>query len=192
MPVMALTYDDGMADTFDAGEFERASVEAVATAVPDADLTALRASFNLIRASTRLVQRLESEVHRHAGWSMAGFRVMFCVWVAGELEPRNIARLSGLSRAAVSSVLNTIERDGLVERTRESSDRRLVTVRLTSDGERRLIAAYAAQNVAERDFLETLTPPEQCRLASDLARLLGAGDHAECDHSNFDYLASDT
>ena len=77
----------------------------------------MRASFDLIRASTRLVQRLEAEVHREAGWSMAGFRVMFCIWVAGELEPRDIARLSGLSRAAVSSVLNTLSpREELVLR----------------------------------------------------------------------------
>lgn len=179
MLVGTLTYDERMADTFDAREFERAAVDAVADAVPDADLTALRASFDLIRASTRLVQRLESQVHRNAGWSMAGFRVMFCVWVAGELEPRDIARLSGLSRAAVSSVLNTIERDGLVERTRESSDRRLVTVRLTHDGERRLVAAYAAQNTAERDFLDPLGEPEQRRLASDLARLLDGNSDTE-------------
>lgn len=179
MWVATLTYDACMAEAFDSREFERAAVAAVAAAVPGADLTALRASFDLIRASTRLVQRLESEVHRHAGWSMAGFRVMFCVWVAGNLEPRDIARLSGLSRAAVSSVLNTIERDGLVERSRESSDRRLVTVRLTEDGERRLIDAYAAQNIAEREFLEPLSEPEQRRLADDLGRLLEGSSDSE-------------
>ena len=123
-----------MARSLDAGEFEAAAVETVAEAVPGADLDALRASFDLIRAATRLTQRLEAEVLRDAGWSMAGFRAMFCVWIGGELEPRDIARLSGLSRAAVSSVLNTLERDGLVERFRESDDRRLVTVRLTPDG----------------------------------------------------------
>ncbi len=168
-----------MVESFDAREFERAAVAAVATAVPHADLAALRASFDLIRASTRLVQRLEAEVHREAGWSMAGFRVMFCVWVAGELEPRDIARLSGLSRAAVSSVLNTLERDDLVERTRESNDRRLVTVRLTRDGEQRLVAAYAHQNQAEREFFAALTEDEQIRLARDLAELLAGGSDSE-------------
>jgi DNA-binding MarR family transcriptional regulator len=164
-----------MADAFDAREFERAAVDAVAAAVPDADLAALRASFDLIRASTRLVQRLESEVHREAGWSMAGFRVMFCVWVAGELEPRDIARLSGLSRAAVSSVLNTLERDGLVDRSRESHDRRLVTVRLTPDGTRRLVEAYERQNVVERDFFAAISDADERRLARDLAELLDGG-----------------
>ncbi len=161
-----------MADPLDAHEFERSAVAAVAEAAPDADLDALRASFDLIRASTRLVQRLEAEVHRHAGWSMAGFRVMFCVWVAGELEPRDIARLSGLSRAAVSSVLNTLERDGLVIRCRESPDRRLVTVRMTADGERRLVDAYRRQNEVEQDFFAGLSDARRRRLADDLGGLL--------------------
>lgn len=164
-----------MADTFDSRRFETAAVESVATALPGADIDALRASFDLIRASTLLVQRLESEVHREAGWSMAGFRVMFCVWVGGELEPRDIARLSGLSRAAVSSVLNTLERDGLVERTRESTDRRLVTVRLTDDGARRLVVAYERQNDVERDFFSSLSVSRQRELAGDLADLLQHG-----------------
>lgn len=164
-----------MADTFDSRRFEDAAVESVEAAVPGADLDALRASFDLIRASTLLVQRLESAVHREAGWSMAGFRVMFCVWVAGELEPRDIARLSGLSRAAVSSVLNTLERDRLIERTRESDDRRLVTVRLTEDGARRLVAAYERQNAVEQDFFSALTTSTKRSLAADLADVLERG-----------------
>lgn len=161
-----------MSERFDARQFEAAAVGSVASALPATDLDALRASFALVRASTRLVQRLEAEVHREAGWSMAGFRVMFCVWVGGELEPREIARLSGLSRAAVSSVLNTLERDGLVERTRESHDRRLVTVRLTDDGARRLVTAYAHQNRVERDFFASLPERDRRRLARDLAELM--------------------
>ncbi len=163
-----------MAEPNDGREFERVAVDAVADAVPGTDLDALRASLNLIRASTRLVQRLEAEVHRPAGWSMAGFRVMFCIWVADELEPRDIARLSGLSRAAVSSVLNTLERDGLVERFRESDDRRLVTVRLTTDGAERLVAAYARQNEVEQEFFASLTSDDRRRLAGELAEILAA------------------
>jgi len=161
-----------MSEPFDASRFEQAAVRAVAGAVENADLDALRASFDLIRASTRLVQRLESEVHRAAGWSMAGFRVMFCVWVGDELAPHEIARLSGLSRAAVSSVLNTLERDGLVQRSRESDDRRVVTVRLTADGATRLVAAYERQNLVEQEFFGVLAATERQRLAADLLALL--------------------
>ncbi len=161
-----------MSGPLDADAFEAAAVETVAAAVPGADLEALRASFDLIRAATRLTQQLESEVLREAGFSMAGFRAMFCVWVGGDLEPRDIARLSGLSRAAVSSVLNTLERDGLVERFRESADRRLVTVRLTEEGTNRLRTAYARQNELEQTFFGVLPDADRTRLARDLAALL--------------------
>ena len=167
-----------MTAPLDAQRFERVAVDAVAAAVPDADLDALRASFDLVRASTRLVQRLEASVHRGAGWSMAGFRIMFCVWVGGELEPRDIARLSGLSRAAVSSALNTLERGGLVERRRESADRRLVTVRLTDGGAERLIAAYREQNRVEQDFFGALDGGARRQLADTLSVLIG-GNSAE-------------
>lgn len=163
-----------MTEALDALQFESVAVGAVSAALPDADLDALRASFDLIRASTRLVQRIEADVHREAGWSMAGFRVMFCVWVTGELEPRDIARLSGLSRAAVSSALNTLERDKLVERTRESDDRRLVTVRLTDDGATRLVAAYERQNHVEQEFFGAIPAAAQRRLAADLLELLAS------------------
>jgi DNA-binding MarR family transcriptional regulator len=152
--------------------FEEAATARVAAAHPDADLDALRASFDLIRLSTLLVQRIESTVHREAGWSMAGFRVMFSVWVAGELEPREIARFSGLSRAAVSSALNTLERDGLVARHRESADRRLVTVRLTADGEARLVAAYRDQNELEQSFFGPLSTKDLRGFVATMRRLL--------------------
>ncbi len=152
--------------------FEAAAAAKIAQTHPQADLLALRASFNLVRLSTLHMHRLESEVHHEAGWSMAGFRVMFCVWVAGDLEPREIARFSGLSRAAVSSVLNTLERDGLVARHRESSDRRLVTVRLTETGESRLAAAYGQENDVERSFFAPLAPSELDTFVVLLRRLL--------------------
>jgi DNA-binding MarR family transcriptional regulator len=152
--------------------FEAAAAAKISETHPQADLLALRASFNLVRLSTLHMHKLESEVHRDAGWSMAGFRVMFCVWVAGDLEPREIARFSGLSRAAVSSVLNTLERDGLVERHRESSDRRLVTVRLTETGETRLVAAYGKENDVERGFFAPLGRTELDTFVVLLRRLL--------------------
>ncbi len=158
--------------SLDAQTFEEAAAGRVGERIDDADLDALRASFDLIRVSNRLVQHLERRVHRPAGWSMAGFRVMFCVWVAGELEPREIAHLSGLSRAAVSSVLNTLERDGLVRRYRESSDRRLVTVRLTDAGEHGVRQAYAAQNRQERAFFDALSPTQLRELTATLQTML--------------------
>ncbi len=156
----------------DGAAFERSAADKIELAISGADLDAFRASFDAIRFATRLVQRLESTVHRPAGWSMAGFRVMFCVWVAGELEPRDISHFSGLSRAAVSSVLNTLEREGLVERRRESDDRRLVTVRLTESGQQGMLAAYEQQNRVEQDVFGGMSRAALRTHVDQLQRLL--------------------
>lgn len=156
----------------DPAGFSDAAVDRVRDELAGVDLEALRASFGLIRASNRLVQHLERSVHRPAGWSMAGFRIMFCVWVAGELEPREIAHYSGLSRAAVSSALNTLERDRLITRVRESTDRRLVTVRLSPDGEQGVRDAYRAQNQTEQAFFAGLSPSEMTQFTRTLQHML--------------------
>ena len=154
---------------FTAQSFEDEARAKVAHEVPGADLDVFAATFDLIRLATRVMHDLESAVHRPAGWSYAGFRVMFTVWVSGSLPPMEIAHLSGLSRAAVSSVINTLERDGLVTRTRESDDRRVVTVRLTEEGESRLAEAYAEQNARSKQLWRDLST-EELRSVADLCR----------------------
>ncbi len=156
----------------DATSFEARAAEKVAAEVPEADPTIFAATFDIIRLATRLMQDLESHVHRPAGWSYAGFRVMFTVWVCGALSPHEIAHLSGLSRAAVSSVVNTLERDGLVTRSRESADRRLVTVRLTRQGRSRIRDAYAGQDARARRLLRDLDGDELATLAALCRRAL--------------------
>lgn len=124
--------------------------------------------FNLTRLSTRLNQEFES-VHRRLGWSWAGFRIMNVLWVAGAMELRHIARLSGASKAAISSALNTLERDGLVARVRDEGDRRLVRVALTERGHEQLRRGMEAQVEVERIWFAALDPDDR----HTLVRLLG-------------------
>jgi len=152
--------------------FEEAARQRVQAA--GLDLASFGAMFNLLRASTRVFGQLESTVHRPAGWSLAGFRVMFTLWVVGPCEVRDIAHLSGLSRASVSAVLNTLERDGLAVRLPHPSDGRLVTATLTADGRQRLVSAYTAQNRVERDLLGDLDDGEVALLTALLERVLRA------------------
>lgn len=152
--------------------FERESLRRVSEDVENADLDVFAATATLVRLATRLIQDVEKTVHRPAGWSYAGFRAMFTLWVEGPLEPRDIALYSGLSRAAVSSVLNTLENDGLVTRSRESKDGRLVTTRLTDEGQQRLIEAYALDNERCASVFADLSPTELKTLIKTCGRLL--------------------
>jgi DNA-binding MarR family transcriptional regulator len=126
--------------------------------------------FNLTRLHHRLSRDFEG-LHRRRGWTWAGFRIMNVLWAVGAAESRDVARLSGASRAAVSSALNTLERDGLVRRTRDSADRRLVRVQLTPHGRVALREAMREQGDRERQWLSALPAADQRRLSGLLAAL---------------------
>ncbi len=153
-------------------DFEEAALARVQELTDGIDLDTYAAAFNLFRVSTKLIQDLETTVHRPLGLSIAGFRVMFTVWVVGAMEPRQIAHLSGVTRAAVSGVLNTLERDGLIERTREQRDRRLITVRLTDDGVDVLRQAYQQQNRREQQQFADLTRRELRTFSATMSKLM--------------------
>lgn len=124
--------------------------------------------FNLTRLQHRLSRDFDG-LHRRRGWTWAGFRIMNVLWAVGAAELRDVARLSGASRAAVSSALNTLERDGLVVRTRVSTDRRLVRIRLTDHGRVALREAMREQADREREWFAELDLAEQRRLCALLA-----------------------
>jgi len=126
--------------------------------------------FNLTRLHHRLSRDFEG-VHRRRGWTWAGFRIMNVLWAVGSAELRDIARLSGSSRAAVSSALNTLERDGLVCRSRDNADRRLVRAELTRHGQLALREAMREQGDREREWLSALPAADQRRLSVLLAAL---------------------
>lgn len=154
-----------------AREIEALARDRIREIDPGADLNAMAVVFNLIRASERIVQDLET-VHRPLGWSWAGFRVLFWVWLLGPLEPRAIASFASASRASVSSVLNTLERDGFVVRRRQSDDRRLVTVELTPAGHGLIAEAFKAHNEREREWASVLSASERATLVELLRRLV--------------------
>ena len=154
-----------------AHEFEDVAAERIVE--HGMDPATFRAMFGIFRLGARMFNDLESTIHKPAGWSLAGFRVMFLLWVGGPMESHEIARLAGLSRAAISSAVNTLERDGLVDRRRESEDRRVVTVYLTDDGAARLLDAYRAQNTRERELLAGLDERELETLTDLMRRVSG-------------------
>ncbi len=138
------------------------------------DLHTFAAAFNLFRASSQLVQDLESQVHRPLGLSTAGFRILFTIWTLGELQPRQLAQLAGVSRAAISGVLNTLERAGLVERSKDEADGRLINVRLTPTGIAHVEQAYIDQNERERELFAVLSRSELDSMAAMIRRLLAS------------------
>ena len=150
------------------------SVAHTVRALPDVDPRAMRLVQSLYRASNAMVYDLESTVHRPHGWSWSGFRVLFVLWLTGPLEAKRVAELAGMSRAAVSALVNTLERAGLVARRKAGHDRRSVELSLTPEGDDAVAAAFIAHNEREQTWASALTDDEVDQLTALLQKLMNS------------------
>lgn len=156
--------------------FVDAAVDRVHERLPGIDPEAMRLVLTLYRVTNMAVYDLESVVHRPRGWSYPAFRLVFTLWVAGPMEAKRAAELSGMSRQAVSSLVNTLDRQGLVSRTPDESDRRAVRLSLTPAGEEAITGAFAEHNARERMWARTLTADERRTLIGLLGKLAARED----------------
>lgn len=153
-------------------DFEATAGRRVESLGPELDLATFAATFNLFRLSTRVIHDLDTSVHRPLGLSIAGFRALFTIWTLGEMEPSRLALLSGVSRAAISGTVTTLESSGFIEKSRDQPDRRLITIRLTDDGAAVVEAAYRAQNRREQELFAALESEEILELSRIMHKAL--------------------
>jgi DNA-binding MarR family transcriptional regulator len=126
----------------------------------------------LNRASGIVTYDLEAAVHRPRGRSWSGFRLLFVVWLAGPLEAKKAAELTGMSRAAVSSLTKTLVGQGLMDRTPGERDGRSVLLSLTERGRREMLETFHAQHRREQEWAGVLTEAEQRILIMLLDKLV--------------------
>jgi DNA-binding MarR family transcriptional regulator len=71
------------------------------------------------------------------GLSEGRFVLLFLLAAAPDgLAPNALAERAGVSRATVTGLLDGLEREGLIERHADASDRRALRIRLTPKGQR--------------------------------------------------------
>jgi DNA-binding MarR family transcriptional regulator len=157
------------AQDLDFWSFVDTAVDRAHERLPSIDPEAVRLILTLYRVTNMIIYDMESVVHRPRGWSYPGFRLLFTLWIAGPMEGKRAAELSGMSRQAVSALVTTLVRDGLVSKTPDEADRRAVRLSLTADGADALTGAFVAHNARERLWAQTLSSGER----ETLVRLLG-------------------
>ncbi|TDB84530.1 MarR family transcriptional regulator [Actinomadura sp. KC216] len=93
----------------------------------------------LFGLASRLAQPVVSRVIEKHGMTPAGFFVLRLLVVEDGLRPGEVAKRLLVTPATVTSVVDTLERNGHVRRERSYRDRRGVMLRITDSG-RRLVA----------------------------------------------------
>ncbi|WP_060886956.1 MarR family winged helix-turn-helix transcriptional regulator [Streptomyces caniscabiei] len=139
--------------------------------LPDIDPVSMRLVQTLFRVANMIVYDMESTVHRPRGLSWGGFRILFAVWTAGPLEPKKAAELTGMSRAAVSALVTTLERDGLVTRTRAPHDGRSVLLGMSEQGRTVIADAFRSQNAREKEWADAFDEDDRRTLIALLEKL---------------------
>lgn len=89
----------------------------------------------------------------------------------GPLAPSAVASRSFLSRPALSGVMDTLERRGLLRRSVDPADRRRARVEITPEGVRRLEGLLPGLHQAEVAWTAALTARQKKNLLDHLERL---------------------
>jgi DNA-binding MarR family transcriptional regulator len=142
------------------------------------DFEAMLAVSNIYRAANAVRNRMEREVLAPASLSWGGFTILFVLWVWGERETGQLAENCGLAKGTLSGMLTTLEKSGLVERSRHSEDGRRVVVRLLDVGLDTIESVFPEFNRHEAKFIADLDHDERRELARLLRRVTATADGA--------------
>jgi DNA-binding MarR family transcriptional regulator len=145
---------------------------AAAELAPEADLEAMALFLSVLRVANGMQQDVETTVHRPSGTTWAAFRILFTILHAGPTSPLELARLFSVSKASISSVVDTLERNGLVRREPSPTDGRSVLIVITARGERVAGELFQRQNRREAEWARALTNRERQTLLRLLAKLM--------------------
>jgi MarR family 2-MHQ and catechol resistance regulon transcriptional repressor len=129
-------------------------------------------SYIKLRRAVNAVGLREGEVIRGAGLTESQFGALEALHHLGPLCQRELAAKVLKSAGNMTTVVDNLERRGLVERRREGDDRRVVTVHLTESGEELVRRVFPMVVNALVSAFSVLSAKEHNQLAA-LCRRLG-------------------
>ncbi len=139
----------------------------------DEEKVALDLFIKLNRAGDSVNRRMLSRLHS-SNLTIAQFGVLDALYHLGALTHGELAKKHLRSPNNMTSVIDTMERSGLVTRHRSIEDRRVILVELTEKGRSLFEEVWPGHLSAILDSMNTLEPQEQCQLAR-LLKKLGTG-----------------
>jgi MarR family transcriptional regulator for hemolysin len=113
----------------------------------------------------------EEELGR-SGASFATWTMLATLKLEGPMIQRALAQYLSIEGPTLSRHLETMERRGLVVRTRNGTDRRAATVTLTPDGERMYETVEAIALKSQQQMLQGLSDDDITQLGELLDRIL--------------------
>ena len=141
---------------------------------PGASPKATETAMNLVRTSERLVKRIADLIQPFDLTPSSGLVLGILADFGGPLPPNKIAERLIISRASVTSLIDSLERRGYVRRSPHSTDRRMLLIELTDKGREVAHQFRLLVHQHQKAWLSVLTEQEQTQLIDTLHRLQDA------------------
>jgi DNA-binding MarR family transcriptional regulator len=153
---------------------------------PDLDPSAAEAFLQLLHTGDEVFGVSDRSLAAH-NISHGRFGVLMLLWrsvrpraakllgcdenVAGPRTPAELADAAGVTRATMTGLIDTLERDGFVKREPDPNDRRMMSVRLTPAGEKFLIEFLPGHFRAVAALMRPLSESERKTLVALLGKI---------------------
>lgn len=115
---------------------------------------------------------------RRIGQSQARWEALLCLGAKGALTQSQLARLVSVEAPTIARMLDTLEREGSVERIADAKDRRSRTVRLSAEGEKSLATMQVIVDLLRASVLQDLDREDIAAAMRILDKLLARLEQA--------------
>ncbi|NUO37990.1 MAG: MarR family transcriptional regulator [Gemmatimonadaceae bacterium] len=140
------------------------------------EILALDAFIKLNRSVIAVQGRLLPALQREFGLTESQIAVLEALKHLGPLQQGELCQKILRSGSNVTTVVDNLERDGLVQRSRDESDRRIQVVNLTEKGRELVDRALPVHVGRITDTMAALEPEEQRELGRLCRKLGRAGE----------------
>lgn len=146
--------------------------------MPDLDPSATEVFLHLLRAGDEAFRVVEAHLAKF-DITQGRFGVLMALWgncqrcgTAAPLTPAELAERTGVTRATITGLIDTLERAGYVTRKPHRDDRRMMCIALTKRAEK-LLAAIMPEHFRQMAWLMApLSEPERKQFVTLLTKVL--------------------
>ena len=142
-----------------------------------AEMRTLDTFIKLTRCTNSVLTRL-AERNTVGELTYSQFAVLEALYHLGSMTQGEVSTKVLKSGSNMTTVIDNLERDGLVRRERDAKDRRVINVHLTEAGSGKVEAVFPGHIAALVEEFSVLTASEQLTLG-ELCKKLGKGKESE-------------
>ncbi|MCB2192142.1 MAG: MarR family transcriptional regulator [Deltaproteobacteria bacterium] len=139
---------------------------------------------NILRSIRRIIRATDLHSRRLASEHQLTTPQLLCLRLLAQertLTPGTVAKEMYLSQATVTGILDRLEKRGLVERRRDQTDRRKVSLHLTDEGRKAVEQAPLPLQERFASRLEALSDKERDEIDRVLAKVVDLMEAHEMD-----------